>query len=172
MESSFAIVFAVIIVEIILSGTWNRFYFTFGVPIFFTRVPYAAPALDDRVISLLNSTFRSRVAPSLVFTRLGPSECAFREKFIQLKLFAYTPIMHGAIVHDMTRSEASVVGRLNWFPVVFAVVFATMTGSFLEMTAFVVGIFAIIYVIQAHRFRKVARFLGQYNGNGQGEGGA
>jgi len=153
------IVIVVLFVELILSGSWNRFYFTFGLPLFVRRAQCDNQLLDDALIAALNKEFAGSVGPDIVFNRLGPALCAFREKLFQFTLFTYTPIMHGIIVYDPRTSQASVIGHANWFFVAFVAVFISMSASAGEMLVVIFGVVGVIYFVQARRFRSVSEFL-------------
>jgi hypothetical protein len=97
----------------------------------------------------------------LMFQRMGPDRIAFREKVFG-GVIHYTPIMSGVIVHRTEESAVVVVGRVKWFVIGFVATFAVWLGrDFLDIAPFVVGALAVIYLIQAVRFSRVAKALQQ-----------
>src|SRR5437867_12686443 len=93
----FAALIVVAISEIILSSTWNVFYFTHGLPIF--RRSYSGPSGRDVLPSTheLETALKSRFSHSLVFKEFSPNEYAFREKSFEFTWFHSTPVMHGLL---------------------------------------------------------------------------
>jgi hypothetical protein len=80
---------------------------------------------------------------------------AFRERLFGLSSF-YTPIMHGELT--TSGDEALLIGRLNWYPIGFAVVFAAMAIEFRApdfIVALVVGSF-LLFLLQRYRFARFA----------------
>ncbi len=170
MVYCFALVVACCIAAIILSGTWNKRYFSTGFPIYAKKISCTHNPINQEIIERLNVRFASMVWTGLAFRDLGPTECGFREKFFQFRFLNYTPIMHGVITYDAARSELSVIGRTNWTPLFFVAMFlgtlassggTTIGESVAIAVAAVIGIFGMIYLIQAVRFKKVATFLAE-----------
>ena len=119
------------VVESLMSGCWVAFYFRHGIAVF-KREFCAESNLEIDVEKLENAFRRSRTLP-LVFKRIGENECAFRERLFMLKMFSYTPIMHG---HLLVRGNAvTVTGRLNWCSAVFCVVWIVGVLQFGAETA-------------------------------------
>jgi len=72
--------------------------------------------------------------------------------------------MHGNLEFDPIEGEVLVTGRLNWFTIFFSTLFVSLSlkwgkgdpTSFI-FPLFLVGILAILYMIQANRFKNVAQ---------------
>jgi hypothetical protein len=153
-----AIVAAVVIVEIILSAKWNPSYFTFGIPIFVRRVERST-RLDNVPLEKLTKSAATMAAAPLLFERLGPNTIAFREKAFAGSMH-YSPIMRGLIKSSVEEAAVTVVGLVNWSVLAVLIYFIAVLGwHFRELAPVVIGVFAILYFIQAVRFSRVARAL-------------
>src|SRR5262249_36871503 len=99
--------------------------------------------------------------PSLLFRELSPGELAFREKVLELHFFTYTPLMHGRVEARPLEQTVVVQGRLNWSALIFPAVF--LVGPPREALGFVVpfmvGLYALLYAIQAYRYRQGVAYL-------------
>jgi hypothetical protein len=153
-----AIVAAAIVAEVILAMTWNRFYLTFGLPIFVKRVERLANLEDVSLEQLQKSTATAAGTP-LVFRRLDPDRIAFREGGVG-GLIHYTPLMRGLIRHNQGEPAVAVVGFANWFAVVGTVVLvATLRRGIVNVAPMFLLAFAILYFIQAVRFWRLSKAL-------------
>ena len=138
------IVVAIAAAEVVLAWKWNRAYFTIGLPVFVRRVERT---LDDIALDDLASSSKTMAAAPLEFRRLEPDLIAFREQI----LGQYLSVMRGVIRRD------GVVGLLNWYVLAAAIVFVLMLGRSVVIVApAFIGAFAILYLIQAVRFNRVA----------------
>jgi hypothetical protein len=152
------ILVAVLIVEAVLAIRWNRAYYTYGLPIYVRRVERPQGLADVDLEALVKGSATAAGTP-MVFQRLRPDLIAFREKIFG-GLIHYTPIMSGAICHRPEESAVVVVGRVRWFVIAFVGVFAVWLGKdFLEIALVAVGGIALIYLIQARRFTRIAKAL-------------
>ena len=153
-----ALVVAVALIEVVLSGTWSPFYFTRGLPLFRRKV--AIPSLGALVEERLEQAHAGGLVPPLLFRRLSGTEIAFREKALAIRLLSHTPVMHGLIRQDRDEGNVYVIGLANWFPLAFAVFFMAMTLHW-DPTCliFLFLVLGLIYAIQARRYASVARFL-------------
>ncbi len=87
----------VAVVEIVLSSTWNAFYFRYGLSVFrrsYGTTPgnYLVPSVSE-----LEAALKSRFSHSVVFKQLDSHEYAFREKAFEFTWFHATPVMHGLL---------------------------------------------------------------------------
>ena len=146
------------LIELVLSGSFSRPYFRFGIPIFIVRLPARERGLPD-FEERLESEFSSGLTPPLVFRRFSPTEVGFRERAFGWRVFSYTPVMHGLIRLAPSEGTVYVIGWLNWFTAAF--VAALIAFSQLEpiFPIFAAGVIVLIYIIQSRRYRAVASRL-------------
>ena len=95
-----------IIAEWLLILTWNRTYFTVGLPIITRRIPVAAAS---RAIPQL-SAFQARFADKR-FRELGPQKYGFVDR-----VGVHTaPWTHGLIIFDNEQRQVVAKGFINWY---------------------------------------------------------
>jgi hypothetical protein len=144
---------------VILSGRWYEPYFARGLVIYRNVVSLGSTRLGLSA-DQLRQQLRGGLGPSLDFHELSPNTIAFREALFELKLFSYTPVMHGLLRYDQQAHAVTVEGRANWFTVAFSVLVLAFVWHRPEAWP-VVGFLAVvlggIYAVQAGRFRTVAR---------------
>jgi hypothetical protein len=85
---------------------------------------------------------------------------------MEFRLFlSYTPIMHGLISVAPERRTVRIVGFINWWICLFAVVTFYLSQSFKEaryIFAFgFLGVFGLIYAIQRYRYRKIGDVIAE-----------
>src|SRR4029079_2550212 len=114
----------VALIETILSLTWNRFYFTIGVPILRIDLQAFSPGAPVPTSAALEVRVAESRFPPMVFRQLASDSYGFRERawggFLR---FSYTPVMHGLLQFDKLGARVRFTGLLNWFVVVFTAVF-------------------------------------------------
>lgn len=143
---AFGVVVAVAIVEIVLSLRWNKFYFSSGVPVFRQELAAHSPKPELPSSQRMEDRLSKSAFPPLQFRQLDSDRLGFREEAAGTWLrFSHTPVMHGLLRFNRPGARVEVIGFLNWFVLVF--VFAV-----------VIAFLALIYVIQAKRFRQVATY--------------
>jgi hypothetical protein len=155
----FAVVLGVAVLETILSMTWNRLYFSVGIPIFredrVLNQPSQAPPTSGRLEKLVaKSAF-----PPFAFRPIGENLFAFRERgWSGSWRLHYTPVVHGNLLLDPTSARLRVAGLANWFAIAFLAFGIIGSLSFREpvFLIFLIGLSVGIYAIQAKRFREVA----------------
>jgi hypothetical protein len=116
------------------------------------------PSVED-----LTAAFRGGLGPSLAFRSIGIEEVAFREAFFELRLFTYTPVMHGLVRIEPATQHVEVEGRANWFSVVFTLLAAAFVWERPEawpILIFLAALLGGIYKFQGTRFRRVGEFVG------------
>jgi hypothetical protein len=153
-----AIVAAVLVAEVILAMRWNRFYLTFGLPIFVKRVDRLGN-LEDVSIEYLQKRTATAAGTPLLFRRLDPDLIAFREGGFG-GFFHYTPLMHGLIRRNQGESSVSVIGFANWFVVIGTIVLVViLRRNVVVIAPAYLTAFAILYFIQGVRFWRLSRAL-------------
>ena len=138
---------------------WKRAYFAYGIPILMRRI--ARPAgLGDVSIEKLEAAGRPAAGAPLVFRQIAPDLIGFREKAFAGGSLHYMPVMHGAIRYDATEGVVRVAGIVNYFvvAVMAALVVLFRSGPY-EVPLLALGVFALIYFIQAVRFNRVANVI-------------
>ena len=153
----------------VLNSTWNKKYFTTGLPIFVKRIPVIIRHTDIPERSLFQMQFRSGWIASLTFKEINSNTYGFREKLFSFN-FHYPPFMHGVLIFDTDNGQVVVKGFMNYFLPLLSLVWLTralfggVTWSsesligFAFYTFFAVFISGIPYLIQFHRFSRVASF--------------
>jgi hypothetical protein len=158
------------LVETILSSTWNKTYFTSGIPIFVMRIPVKFQRSNIPSVRQLDVRFYSTWASSLVFKEIDLHTYGFREKFFEFRLFRYSSIMHGVLVFEHNNHEVIVKGFANWFIVSFSLIWigGVILSSFSSPSLIAVGfilffvlLMGLLYSIQHHRYSKVATFAAE-----------
>jgi len=90
----------------------------------------------------------------------------------QLSVFNYAPMMHGNLIVDPLRGQIEVVGRLNWFALIFSIVVAGIpvyweygvpVGFIFPVSIAV--LLTVIYTVQKKRFDQVADLVAQNMGD-------
>jgi len=151
--------------ESILAGTWNRFYFTFGLPIFTRRIPvnvFSFPPLDfESIEAEFSGTWNRK---SLVFMELEPGLYAFREKKLEFRgTRSNSEIMHGLLILEQNSQQVVVRGYANWWLFFFGALCAYLGVSLGTQGLLIIGVFlvvmVVVYFLQARRLNKVAEFV-------------
>jgi hypothetical protein len=166
METVILGVLLLAVAEMGVSGTWQPFYFRMGYEIFHRSVQLAEPAWlpAETVAEALSEERQEWYLSPLQFAPLSYHEIAFREAFFSLRPITYAPVMHGLIHYDVEEGLLSVSGLVNWYviPAFLALIamfvlpppFPTKE-EVLVVTAFALGIVAVLYVIQSRRYSRV-----------------
>lgn len=154
----------------IVSGLWQPFYFTLGIPIYRKSNMLKSPIKPSP--EKLNDIFSKGMSTPILFRQISNNQIAFREALFSFSFMSYTPVMHGLIQYY--EGEFQVVGLANWFAPAFLISFIVIgsnlvrtTGFGLLFVIFPVGLFAFLYFIQYKRFTKVYDIL---NGSGEYKG--
>lgn len=152
------------IAETALKASWNRLYFTLGLPIFIRRVPVSVFRISPVDTASLEAEFASSfTSRALLFKELETNLYAFREKMMEFRFLKTenTEVMHGVLIFDLNQQQVIVKGYLNWVIVVLVlgfIGFAVLSGSVgWLMIIFLVVIVGIGYAAQAGRYGKVAQ---------------
>jgi hypothetical protein len=162
----FVLVIIIPFIELILSGMWNQWYFSKGIPLLILRLPVGSHHSNIPPAAQLQTLFRDRWGSSLIFKQMDGNKYAFREEFSLFRL-QWTPVMHGLLLFDFDNHQVVVRGFANWFPIFFlllGIVAGIQSG---DTTTNVVSLlalllfFGLLYLIQLFRFTKAARFAAQ-----------
>jgi hypothetical protein len=161
-DAGFAVLGAIVVAELLLSWSFNKFYFTFGIPLFRREITCAAGETTPLSAEQLELRMPSTVYYPLSFRQLDEARFGFRERFWSGSFFKlhYTPLMHGLLAFDHNTKQVRVTGFANLSVIAF-VAFFVVTFSKLDdlvlFGVFLVGLLAVLYSIQASRFGKVAQ---------------
>jgi len=158
---AFGVLVAVAVVEIVLSLRWNKAYFSTGIPIFRQELSAQSPKPELPSSQRMEDRLSKSAFPPLQFRQLDSDDMGFREKAAGAWLrLSYTPVMHGLLRFDRSGARLEVIGFLNWFVLVFVLAGIMAAFSFQApvFLVFLVGVLALIYMIQAKRFRQVATY--------------
>ena len=162
METAgFAIVLAVVLVEWILSGLFNKFYFTFGIPLFRRELTCTSGETSPPPPEELEEALPSTAYYPLAFHELDESRYGFRERFWGGGFFKfhYTPLMHGLLTFDRDTKRVRVTGFANWSAIALVIflVVSLAKADVMHFGVFFAAVLALLYGIQAYRFGKVAQ---------------
>ena len=162
-----------LLADIVLRASWNKMYFTVGIPIFIMSTPVNKKFEGVPHQYLLEEEFRfSWFAPALTFKVNDSRSFFFCEKFFGPPI-RYLPIMHGLIVFEHDKKRVVVKGLANWFTLWIILTVALASFSVLnylqlhvtESVALVALLFVVFYFIQWYRFSKVCKFAAEMCSN-------
>ena len=103
------------VVEMILSATWHKIYFTFGMPFFVFRIPVKNHHTNIPSCTLLEGNFKSSGLirnTSLLFKEIDLNTMGFRESLLQFG--RNYSIMHGLLIFDEKNGQVIVKGFFDW----------------------------------------------------------
>ena len=165
METQIFTVAAVLALEMVLALGWTGFYYRHGLPLFWRSSACPRDDLPPDLTEALSDEYTRSLTSSLCFRELGPHDIGFRERFFQLSLMNYAPVMRGHISFDERTCTFTVTGRAYAWPFAFAAVClphfygGTATPASepetLALPLFVMFFFGALYFIQAVRFNRV-----------------
>jgi hypothetical protein len=156
-----------VLVEILLTVTWNRWYFTKGIPLMAWRAKVPASELHPPSAAAFEQKFHSKMFAPLLFREMEPDVYGFREESGRFRWFGTVPVMRGKIIFDRQRRQIFVVGYANWSIVAFCTGFigfaATMSGqnggvAVLGPASFLTLFFVPPYIIQRQGFVNVGKY--------------
>jgi hypothetical protein len=147
---------ALIVAEVVLSMTWNRFYFTKGIPIFWRRIE-STEKLETLSLEALQKASATAAGAPFAFRPLTSNAIAFRERPLG-GMMHYMPLMRGLIRHNPEEPFISVLGLVNWSFLGLVIFLLAMLGRKVGIIAlYLVGVLAVLYFIQAIRFGRIAK---------------
>src|ERR1035437_8092679 len=100
----FLLFIIVSIFELYLLGSWNKYYFSHGIPIFVKKIDFLqAKNLQAKLITFIETIENEDGLKNMKGKIVNNSSYCFREKLIDLSFFKfeYTPVMHGNITIDI-----------------------------------------------------------------------
>lgn len=123
MELLVPVIFVIAIVEMILSGTWCRLYFSYGVPVFSYEPDSRNPLAKTLDSEILEKSLPVGKYVPIKLRQFSSQLFGFREAaWSGFGKMPYTPVMHGKLVMQ-DNGQVRVVGLANWFTVAFSIVF-------------------------------------------------
>ncbi|MBV6671487.1 hypothetical protein [Xanthomonas euvesicatoria] len=141
--------------EGLLLITWNRLYFSWGLPVFTRRIAVTRDALACFSLAQVENAVEPSRWPDLRFHRLSEDVYAFRETFLFVG-GVYPMIMRGRIVIDRRRREIIVSGFCNWTVVMMVVGFLVPAAVVRPgATLMFAGLLMLSYLLQRSRFISV-----------------
>jgi len=157
------------VVENLLSITWNKTYFTRGIPVFARRIPVALPGSSVPSAVQLEAQFRSTYDRSLLFQEIDRHTFGFREDLEERWLFTRAMMMHGVLVFDHQQQAVVVKGFLNWSNVCFPLMIVgieLITATSFPCVTLLFVLFLIFgvgrgYFTQSDQYSRVAAFSAQ-----------
>ena len=163
------------IVELILSGIWNKFYFTKGIPIYKAKYQLTQNENEKSLYLLLEETFKSnRMLSKFKCHQFNEGFIGFREKMFDFGIgFKYSPLMHGLIRFNTVTMEIEIYGYLNWFLPVFLILWLVLILQILfpfsgDPNSLLFGIFASVfpflittslYLIQKNKYKEIQSII-------------
>jgi hypothetical protein len=159
----------ILTVEMILSATWNKTYFSFGLTLFEVNIPVNFHHVNIPPKSVFETQLRSVWLGSIAFREISHNTYGFREKLFQFRLMRYSPVMHGLLIFDDVNSQVIVKGFANWFLLVFSLIWLSevilwlFSGMIMALAflAFFILLMSLLYAIQYPRFVKIANIASE-----------
>lgn len=149
----------VLVVELAFSYTAHPAYTTKGLPIFARRIERMA-SLESVDLDALQKSAATVAATPLVFQRIAPDLIVFKEKPFGGSIH-YFPIMRGVIRRKEGEPSVVVLGLVKYWPLALLAAFAILGGRryWFAGMPWILGAFAVLYLIQAVRYGRVANAL-------------
>lgn len=148
--------------EFLLSGTWRRTYFRYGVPLFKQSYPVAAPGRKP-TSSELELLLRLKLPQPLLFKDFSPSESGFRYSFLHPHREAI-PVMHGLLTWDELSGTVNVTGYANWSVISVGLLFLLVAVTLPLASTYVwlgIALFVAGWILRAeiHTFARVGEIV-------------
>jgi hypothetical protein len=146
----------VVLVEALLMFSWNRGYFSWGLPLFQQRIEAPVAALSRLPFNWLEGDYPPASWATIVFEPLTENTCGFRETLLMARGPGYLPIMRGLIVADRKRREVRVIGWCNWGALLVAAMLVPALRPMPGVALCLFGFLVFSYLVQRRRFQNVA----------------
>jgi hypothetical protein len=124
----FGVIVLLLLIKAIVSGPWNKKYFTTGLLIFEGQIPVGPRHYDIPSCSRLETHFHSNRTRSLEFHQIASDTVGFREKLPEFRLSLGSYLMYSTLFFDDENSKVVVKGFANWFAVWFSVLWLGSTS--------------------------------------------
>jgi hypothetical protein len=131
------------LVELLLSFTWNRAYFRFGIPVYIRRCELVEGKSSDEIAEYLGATSNYSIRS------LSDREVAIRERF---GILARGGLMHGIILLNPTDGSMRIVGYLDWVVLLFGIALVFI-GTWLTLPF--LAVLLALYGVAKLRFDKL-----------------
>jgi len=155
-----------LLADLFFRVTWNKMYFTVGLPIFILRIPVKTRYKGVPFQYLFEEEFGNKFPwRSFVFKQIEVSKIGFREQFLEVR-YSYASLMHGLLVFENDKKQVLVKGFANWFTL-WLIINLTLAGlgmiNFFQLhvtgtIAFITSLIVFFYSLQCYRFFEVGRF--------------
>lgn len=163
-------ILGIVILDMILLGSWTAPYYRHGIPIFSKTVQFYA-ITSTAISDLLSGEFPRGFGPSQLFHPISENEVAFREQAFGFNNlgFGYSPVMHGLITISPLGRTVVIKGFLNWYIIWYIIEIGISSirmaiGSAPAHFALIFGagfclVFIPIYFIQARTYKRIVEIL-------------
>ena len=166
----FSIMLFSIFADLILSVTWVKLYFTWGLVVFSRHISVELHHTNIPSATLLNNKLYSFWIGGYIFKELDTHKYGFRHKFFS---FSPKPMLHGLLSFDPENHIVSVKGYPAWFMIAFTVMWlfflplvwliqgAPFTQDVLILLVGVMAFYglitALLYLMDYYRLVRIAR---------------
>ena len=127
------LLFSIAIIETVLSGTWNRFYFLYGIPIYSKEIEISdLTKTSQLVIHFIDTMDTVKGLSKYKGKRLDENTFAFRKKMIAVSFFRNDfENIHGTIGIDSESRTLKIKGYAGYtFPALMLYIFIVFTAGF------------------------------------------
>lgn len=161
----FAFIAVCTIIPLFLSVQWNRFYFQFGIPMFYRRYSVKRPIDFTTGVDKLERKFKGNYwHKALQFKAVDAGKCLFRQKPIEFRFKARSVFMvyGGMLRYNAEKEYLTVTGYLNWsfLALILGVgyLFYTQVRESLTIPLIVFGIMVgVMYLFEIRRYDEIGR---------------
>jgi hypothetical protein len=168
--------FAIAIIELLLSCLWSKFYFSYGIPILNSNISIQNCPNIDTIKSIIEYKFETdKSLKKFKCKKLDDTRIAFREKYFDFSILGlrYTPVMHGVLFINKVTMQIIIRGLINWSSLIFIIFwyfiviifnFPVMQDENKWLFLLLFGIaplilFGGIYLIQRSKYKKIIEFV-------------
>jgi hypothetical protein len=152
-----------LLAELILLATWNKAYFSVGLPIYGRSIPLTGFGRGLPTESELEDEFEgSYWSKPYIFHAFSDHEYGFREELFSFRLFQRrsSSVMHGILIYDPNGQQIVVKGYANWSMLLVLLIFLGVgigIANFMSIffLLFFPAILVVMYLIERNRFDQV-----------------
>ena len=141
------LIFIIVIIETILSGTWNRYYFLYGIPIYSKELEISdLNKISQEIIHFIDTMDTVNGFSKYKGKRLDESTFAFRKKMITVGFFRNDfENIHGTISIDSESRTLKIKGCAGYsFPIFMLYIFIVFTAG---SESFLIDVFSSVIII-------------------------